>query len=122
MKQKLASLRDKIVVAKYHIDLGYSLMGYINFILLVITASSHILPFLEKFGLKFDVIQLVIIAIPSMFILVWLLGVILDRVVKLPQTSAKEGELRSPFVSEVRAFIARTDERLARMEREMRKE
>lgn len=117
MKQKLAPWRDRIVVAKYHIDLGYSLMGYVNFLLLIITASSHIIPFLEKFGLKFEVIQLLIIAIPAMLISVWLVGIILDRVVKLPQTAAKEGELRSPLAADIRAFIARTDERLARMEK-----
>ena len=57
-----------------------------------------------------------------MLLMVWVVGIILDRVVKLPQTSAKEGELRSPFVSDVRAFITRTDERLTRMEKVLEKE
>jgi hypothetical protein len=99
----LKSSRDFFVEQKYRFDLGTQFLAYVNFALLIITASDKIQVFLP-----FRIREMLVFFIPLAFVGAWTFGYILDRVVKFPQTQALTAEKRSPT-------WARTQEKLDRI-------
>ncbi|NOZ77164.1 MAG: hypothetical protein GXO65_05755 [Euryarchaeota archaeon] len=97
----LKSSRDFFVEQKYRFDLGTQFLAYVNFALLIITASDKL-----QLVLPFRIREMLVIFVP--FAGAWAFGYFLDRVVKFPQTQALTAERRSPT-------WARTQEKLDRI-------
>ncbi len=92
MKSALTHTRNFFVEQKYRFDLGTQFLVYVNFSLLIITASDKI-----KSIIPFRIHELLIILVPLAFIGTWIFGYFLDRVVKYPQTQSRTAEKRSPI-------------------------
>lgn len=87
----LRGIRDAFYAQKYRFDLGIQFLVFINFALLVVTASDKLKPFLgiENTG------WLVVILIPSAFVGVFVFGYFLDVLVKQQQRQEIESGKRS---------------------------
>lgn len=84
-------LRRVFYSQKYRFDLGLQLLTFVNFALLVITASQTLKSF---FGIG-KITDLLIISLPLAFIGVWIVGYFLDTVVKQQQQTEEEYSKRS---------------------------
>lgn len=84
--------RDFFFAQKYRFDLGIQFLVFVNFALLVVTASDKLK---QTFGIP-HTSDLLLVAIPLAFVGVWLVGYVLDRFVKSPQTYEREYLRRSP--------------------------
>ena len=87
----LKKLRAGFYSQKYRFDLGLQLLTFVNFALLVITASQTLKAY---FGIP-KITDLLVIAIPLAFIGVWVVGYFLDTVVKQQQQTEEEYSKRS---------------------------
>ena len=80
MKQRLRFLRNFVIRQKTRFDLGIQFLTFVNFTLLVMTASDKI-----KLWIPVPTKYLVITFVPLAFIRVLLFGVFLEKFVKFPQ-------------------------------------
>ena len=94
MIQKLLSkLRIIFITQKYRFDMGMAFMVFVNFTLLIITAS-------DKLKLYFNVGNtggLLMIGIPLAFFSVWAFGYFLDKTVKMQYHYEQVSAQRSPL-------------------------
>lgn len=86
----LSKLREFFFKQKYRFDLGLQFLVFINFALLIITASDKI-----RTILNLKTTELILILLPLAFIGTWLFGYFLDRVVKSPQAQERQSIGRS---------------------------
>ncbi|MFC1596266.1 hypothetical protein ACFL4D_03185 [Candidatus Margulisiibacteriota bacterium] len=80
MRATLKFLRDFLIRQKTRFDLGIQFLTFINFTLLVMTASDKL-----KIFIPINTKYLVLIFVPCAFIGVWFFGSFLEKVVKFPQ-------------------------------------
>ena len=95
---KRKRIRNVVITQKVRFDWGMQFLVFVNFSLLVITASDKlrgILPF--HLGTN----QLLIVMIPLAFIGTWLFGFFLDVVVKFPQQQMNVINERNPYIMEL---------------------
>ena len=86
----LSKFREFFFRQKYRFDLGLQFLVFVNFALLIITASDKIK---SVFNLKTT--DLVVLLLPLAFIGTWLFGYILDNFVKSPQAQERQAVGRS---------------------------
>ncbi|MGC8851124.1 MAG: hypothetical protein ACP5O3_02725 [Candidatus Micrarchaeia archaeon] len=90
-KELLRGARNFFFTQKYRFDLGLQFLVFVNFALLILTASDKLKVFL---GLE-HVSEVITVMIPLGFVGAWAFGYFLDRVVKSPQTAEREALKRS---------------------------
>lgn len=87
----LKKIRNLFFKQKYRFDLGMQFMVFLNFTLLVMTASDKI-----KLFIPLPTKYLVLILVPTAFIIMWSFGYILDKFVKSQHHQENESISRSP--------------------------
>ena len=90
VRQRLARWREFFFAQKYRFDLGQSFLVVVNFTLLIITASDKLQIFL---GMRLR--SLLILIVPIGFILVWVFGFFMDKVVRAAQMAERQAIKRS---------------------------
>jgi len=90
-KELLRKARDFFFAQKYRFDLGLQFLVFLNFALLILTASDKLKAIL---GLE-HISEVMILLLPLGFIGAWAFGWFLDRVVHSPQTAERESVKRS---------------------------
>ena len=106
MKKKIITF---IVKQKFRFDLAMTLMTFINFALLAVTASSSIQAFLTKIGINFNLYSVVGYIILISFGLVWLCGYILDKVVNYQEEMATQLNIRNKEFMELLEQLKKMD-------------
>lgn len=93
---------------KFRFDMGQSFLSFINFTLLLITASDKIKNFfgIERTGF------MVVIAVISGYGCVWLFGLFLDKVVRYHQHLSDTQVLRNPNALNNNARFERIENKL----------
>lgn len=102
-KERLKKIRESFFKQKYRFDLGYSFMVFLNFTLLIVTASDKLKTAFDIPSIK----ELLIILVPMGFLGMWVMGYILDRFVKSQHYQENESISRSPAWTKL---YARLDE------------
>ena len=92
---KLYKIRDFFAVIKYRFDIGISFMVFLNFSLLIITASSKLQNILNISTLK-----LYFIFVPLAFVGTCFFGFLLDKVFKYQTAYTKHAHSHSPQIME----------------------
>ena len=92
IKKALKKVREWFFKQKYRFDIGLQFMVFLNFTLLVVTASDKL-----KQIIPIDTRYLLVILVPSAFIGMWLFGYILDKFVKSQHFAESEYYERSPL-------------------------
>ena len=90
-----------LVTQQFRFQLGISMMVFINFALLSITASEHIQKFVNKFGVSVDIYSAIGYIIIFAFFMTWLLGYIMDRVIKYQENMMSVQNVRNPELTEI---------------------
>jgi len=90
MRQALIRLRHWFFSQKYRFDLGNQFMIFLNFTLLVLTAGDKLK---KLMGIQYD--WVLILFVPVGFLGMWAFGFFLDKVVRAPQMSERQGYARS---------------------------
>ena len=95
----LKSIRNFLVEQKFRFDVGISFLVFVNFSLLIVTASDHIrkIPIIKDV----HVLWLLFIGVFCAFFGVWLFGYILDRFVKYYDQMRKVTSERDPVMVEI---------------------
>lgn len=92
-KKFLRSLRSEFFAQKYRFDLGIQFLTFVNFALLVVTASDKLQQFL---GIKHTG-ELLLALIPLAFLGVWVFGYFMDKTVKMQAQAEEQLGRRSPL-------------------------
>lgn len=87
----LRGLRNGFFAQKYRFDLGLQFLVFLNFALLILTASDKLKALL---GLD-RISEVVLVMIPVGFVGAWAFGYFLDKVARAPQTTERESLKRS---------------------------
>lgn len=111
MKSFLFNLREDFFAQKYRFDLGMQFMAFINFALLIVASSDK----LKIWTGIDDTRTLILLAVPGAFVLVWLLGFILDVLVKYQYMQETVAVKRSPLWNKVFDGIEQLDEKMNEM-------
>jgi len=111
-KVKLYKIRDLFAVIKYRFDIGMSFMIFLNFSLLVITASNK----LQKV-LNISTLTLCLIFIPLAFLGTSLFGFLLDKVFKYQTAYVKYIHSHSPQITKTLAVVEDIQKRLDKIEK-----
>jgi len=90
-----------LVTQQFRFQLGISMLVFINFALLSITASEHIQKFVNKFGVSVDIYSAIGYIIIFAFFMTWLLGYIMDRVIKYQENMMSVQNVRNPELTEI---------------------
>lgn len=91
IKKVLTKVRDGFFKSKYQFDLGMQFMVFVNFTLLIMTASDKL-----KIYIPLSTTKLVMIFVPLIFFCMWLFGFFLDKIVKSQHYQESESLARSP--------------------------
>jgi len=91
IRTKLARWREFFFAQKYRFDLGQSFLVVVNFTLLIITASDKLQIILGIPRLR----SLLILIVPIGFLLVWMFGYFMDKVVRAAQMAERQAIKRS---------------------------
>lgn len=113
----LSKLRDFFFRQKYRFDLGLQFLVFLNFALLVVTASDKLR---QYFGLKAS--ESLLILLPAAFVATWLFGFFLDKVVKSPQAQERQSLERSHAWKRLYRKLDSIEEKLKNIKREKEKE
>jgi hypothetical protein len=81
---------------------------FVNFSLLVVAASSK----LEWITGLSRTRHLLLILVPLAFVCVWVIGWVMDRVVKAPEVQSDISADRSPYIKEIMDRLERIEEAL----------
>lgn len=100
---------------KYRFDLGHQFLVFLNFTLLLITASDK----LRYYTNIPRTWVLVAVAVPLGFAGVWLFGTFLDKVVRYGQAYNIEAAKRNPLIEEQMAQLKRLEEKMDRIEKKL---
>ncbi|NYZ75479.1 hypothetical protein H0O03_04440 [Candidatus Micrarchaeota archaeon] len=90
-KELLRRARNFFFAQKYRFDLGLQFLVFLNFALLILTASDKLKAIL---GLE-HITEVILVMIPVGFVGAWAFGWFLDKVVHSPQTTERETVKRS---------------------------
>ncbi|MEW5955540.1 MAG: hypothetical protein AB1626_03320 [Candidatus Micrarchaeota archaeon] len=90
-RELLRKARNFFFAQKYRFDLGLQFLVFLNFALLILTASDKLKAIL---GLG-HISEVMLVLLPLGFVGAWAFGWFLDRVVHSPQTSERETVKRS---------------------------
>ena len=90
---KALKIRDTFAILKYRFDLGVSFIVFINFSLLVITASTKL-----QTIFKVSTFRIYIILVPVALIGTVLFGYFLDKVIKHQRAYVKHQHSNSPQI------------------------
>ena len=93
MRDFLRKVRQFFFAQKYRFDLGLQFMVFVNFVLLVITASDKLKQWL---GIE-RISELVLLFIPAAFVGTLLFGYFLDKIVKMQTQTEEQYGQRSPL-------------------------
>ena len=107
----LVKLRDALVRWKFRFDWGMTFLVFLNFTLLVITASDKL-----RLVLNVDTGKMLVILIPASFVGTCLFGYVLDVWLKFPHNTAKEVESRSPTFKLMLEKLDRIEKKLEKNE------
>ena len=107
IKDILAKIRDKIVEMRYYAEISISALVFINFALLITTASDKLRAFIPL-----GTIPLVLILVPSSFIFIIFLGWFLDKVVKYQEKYQKIATDRNPQIVEILKIVKNIEKEL----------
>lgn len=91
VRDRLARWREFFFAQKYRFDLGQSFLVVVNFTLLIITASDKLQIILGIPRLR----SLLILVVPVGFLLVWVFGYFMDKVVRAAQMAERQAIKRS---------------------------
>lgn len=91
VRQRLTRWREFFFAQKYRFDLGQSFLVVVNFTLLIIAASDKLQIILGIPRLR----SLLILIVPIGFILVWVFGYFMDKVVRAAQMAERQAIKRS---------------------------
>ncbi|VVB66708.1 Uncharacterised protein [Candidatus Gugararchaeum adminiculabundum] len=109
----LKKFRDFFIEQHYRFQLGMQFLIFVNFALLVITASDKL-----KKVLPIDYTgELVLLSILLAFLGAWLFGLILEKFVKYPQQQERAAVDRSPNWQATHQKLDTIIERLDKLER-----
>jgi len=111
IRKELSKWKWFLFSQKYRFDLGYQFLAFLNFTLLVITASDK----LRYYTNLPRTWMLVLAAVPAAFLGVWMFGLFLDRVVRYGQAYNIEANKRNPIGEEQLAALRRIEEKLDRL-------
>ena len=111
-KDILAKIRDKIVEMRYYAEISISVLVFLNFALLITTASDKL-----RIFIPLGTIPLLLILVPGAFILIIFLGWFLDKVVKYQEKYYKMATDRNPQIVETLKIVRNIEkELLAKMD------
>jgi hypothetical protein len=96
-----------MVEQDYRFRQGLATMTFVNFSLLVLTASDKI----EKL-IPIPTLLLLAIMIPSGFVGVWLFGYVLDVYIKYPHLSANVAQERTPWLKDIIDRLERIEQKV----------
>ena len=113
---KIHKFRDYFVLAKYRFDTGITFLVFVNFSLLIITASDKI-----QTQWNISILRLGLILIPFAIIGTWLFGCFLDKIIKYQKIYLKEAHKRSPILMDTLNEVKKINERLDKLEKEYKK-
>ncbi|MCK4319547.1 hypothetical protein KAW38_03175 [Candidatus Micrarchaeota archaeon] len=116
IKNFLRNLRDLVIEQYWRFTVGIQFLTLINFVLLVISASDKLKAF---FNIDYTM-QLVFFGVLLAFIGIWVIGFVMDRVIKFPQQKARIAGSRNPYWTETHAKLDGIIERLDRLEKKRR--
>ena len=108
VRQRLARWREFFFAQKYRFDLGQSFLVVVNFTLLIITASDKLQIILGIPRLR----SLLILIVPTGFILVWVFGYFMDKVVRAAQMAERQAIKRSEVWVQHNAQMDRTESQI----------
>jgi hypothetical protein len=108
IRQRLARWREFFFAQKYRFDLGQSFLVIVNFTLLIITASDKLQIILGIPRLR----SLLILIVPLGFILVWLFGYFMDKIVRAGQMAERQALKRSEIWNQHNAQMDRIERRI----------
>jgi len=109
----LSKLRRFVVGQKYRFDLGVQFLVFINFALLVLTASDKLKGIIS---IQLTTGQILLIAVPAAFVGMWVFGYILDQIVQYQHYQELESQKRSPGYKTTQEKLDRIIERLDKLE------
>ena len=101
----LNKIRRFIGKEKTRFDWGLQFLVFMNFALLIVTASDKLR---VVFPIGTD--SLLLILLPSAFFCTWFLGYVLDKYVKLPEYQSRVVGDRSPHFVEIIERLERIEE------------
>ena len=111
VRVRLARWRELFFAQKYRFDLGQSFLVVINFTLLIITASDKLQIF---FGIP-RLRTVLIVIVPLGFIVVWLFGYFMDKIVRAGQMAERQSIKRSELWINHNEQMNRIEEELRHM-------
>ena len=106
-KDILAKIRDKIVEMRYYAEISISVLVFLNFALLITTASDKL-----RIFIPLGTIPLLLILVPGAFILIIFLGWFLDKVVKYQEKYYKMATDRNPQIVETLKIVKNIEKEL----------
>lgn len=116
LRQELSRWKWFFIGQKYRFDLGQQFLVFVNFTLLLITAS-------DKLRYYTNIPRtwiLVAVAVPLGFLGMWLFGLFLDKVVRYAQAVNLEAAKRNPLWEEQMEVLRRIEGRLELLEKKSR--
>lgn len=114
LKKKCMKIRDFLAVMKFQFDTGVTFLVFVNFSLLVITASSK---FQEIWNIS--TLGLWLLFVPMALLGTWLFGFILDKVIKYQQSYYKATHERVPQIMLILENTEKINARLDQLEKQL---
>lgn len=97
----MSKLISFLVTQKFRFDLGISFIVFINFALLAITASEQVQKLFTNWGISFDLYSIIIYIILAAFFCTWMIGYVLDKVIKYQERMMTIQNIRNPQISKI---------------------
>lgn len=102
---------DSLVKRYFEFQVGIQLLSWVNFVLLVITASTNLKQILPESLRSIWVIAAILV--PLTFFGVWLFGIFLDRVLHFQHRLNNESTNRMPIFDELNTRLKNIENNLA---------
>jgi len=110
---KLYKIRDFLVLAKYRFDIGMTFIVFLNFSLLIITASDNL-----KGYFNISTSALYMILLPIAFLGNYIFGYLLDKISKYQKEYIRNSHSRSPQIMEILESVREIKNELKRRKNE----
>lgn len=115
MRKGLSRFKKFLFQQKYRFDLGYQFLAFINFSLLVITASDKLMYYTNIPRTW----VLLVVFVPLAFAAVWVFGMFLDKVVRYSQAYTMAAAERNPLWDMQVAHMNRIEARLDQIQKKL---